>query len=285
MKKGILIYKKSDYEKNSWFAKELVKNLEVLGCDTKIILYEDIKLSIFEGEFFIIYKGEKLKNIDFAINRSRDFILSNHLEKANIKVFNNAKVTEICNNKLLTHQFINSKEIACANTFLVNKERFSNKMYKKFPYVVKSADGHGGSEVFKVNDEKELVEAVKKINDKVFLIQEFIEKSGKDVRVFVVGGKIIASILRYSKSDFKANFSLGGSSKVYELKDVQKNSIEKICNKLYFDFVGIDFLVDENNNFYFNEIEDVVGSRTLYENCKDIDIAKIYCKHIIKNLL
>jgi len=48
-----------------------------------------------------------------------------------------------------------------------------------------------------------------------------------------------------------------------------------------FDMVGIDFILDDNGNLVFNEIEDVVGARMLYQ-CSDIDIVKEYLSYISK---
>ena len=45
-------------------------------------------------------------------------------------------------------------------------------------------------------------------------------------------------------------------------------------------YVGIDFILDDNNKFIFNEIEDVVGSRMLYQ-VSDIDIVDLYLNKII----
>ena len=52
---------------------------------------------------------------------------------------------------------------------------------------------------------------------------------------------------------------------------------------LDFDFVGIDFILDENGQFLFNEIEDVVGTRTLYKHY-EIDVVQTYLKYIKKQL-
>ena len=59
--------------------------------------------------------------------------------------------------------------------------------------------------------------------------------------------------------------------------------VNRIVQAYEFGFVGIDFLFDADGNFIFNEIEDVVGSRTLsiYSN---IDAVDLYLKYIDETL-
>ena len=45
--------------------------------------------------------------------------------------------------------------------------------------------------------------------------------------------------------------------------------------------VSIDFIIDDNDQLIFNEIEDVVGARMLYK-CSDIDIVREYLSYIKK---
>ncbi|MDY0396883.1 hypothetical protein RWE15_24520 [Virgibacillus halophilus] len=106
---------------------------------------------------------------------------------------------------------------------------------------------------------------------------------GRDIRVFVVGKKIIGAVLRKSDNDFRANFTLGGTAEWYELSQSEKETIQTIINHFDFGMVGIDFLIDHTGRLLFNEMEDVVGSRTLSE-VSEVNILKEYIK-LIKHSL
>ena len=56
----------------------------------------------------------------------------------------------------------------------------------------------------------------------------------------------------------------------------------KIASLLKFDYIGIDFVFNEGK-IVFNEIEDSVGSRMVYEKT-DIDILRLYCDYIKKEM-
>jgi hypothetical protein len=96
--------------------------------------------------------------------------------------------------------------------------------------------------------------------------------------------KIVKAILRKSTKDFRANYSISKSAEVYELNENEISLINKVINLFSIDYAGIDFLINENNELIFNEIEDSVGARALYE-LTDINIASLYIEHIYKTLL
>ena len=56
--------------------------------------------------------------------------------------------------------------------------------------------------------------------------------------------------------------------------------MEKIIGEFDFGLVGIDFLIDEQEDFVFNEIEDVVGARMLYQ-VSDINLLHEYFVYIL----
>jgi len=66
------------------------------------------------------------------------------------------------------------------------------------------------------------------------------------------------------------------------LTEENKKSVKRILEYLKSDFIGIDFMLNQKVEFVFNEIEDVVGIRTLYEY-GHIDTAKVYVEYIAQN--
>lgn len=106
----------------------------------------------------------------------------------------------------------------------------------------------------------------------------------RDLRVYVIGSRIVASVLRSSLKDFRANFSRGGEVQLYELTPEQKELVNRVIHAFHFGMVGIDFILDENDNLILNEIEDVAGARMLYECKPDIDIAQEYLAYVLEQL-
>lgn len=157
-----------------------------------------------------------------------------------------------------------------------------------WPVVIKTVGGRGGAEVYLAMDAIMLAEMIRDIlSEGRYVVQPLCGRPGTDIRVFVVGREPIAAIRRQSviegMAGFKANFSMGGKAELYKLNDTELHIVKKIAEAFQFDYVGIDFLMDANGQFLFNEIEDAAGSRTL-SICSDIDIADSFLAHVARTM-
>ena len=280
MFKGLLIYTKDDYEKNKWFADQFIKHSNKYQLDIQLTFAEELSLLIDDGQLSV-YSGRMKIHPDFVINRSRNSQISLHFELMGCRVYNNSQVTDICNNKAKTHQMINSHGIKSVKTLISFK---NEQTLLNFPVILKTNSGHGGKEVFKANTRAELDEHLKTFDAYEVIQQEMCDNPGVDIRVFVLGKEIIGAIKRSSSNSFKSNFSLGGQAERYSLSQSQQKLVKKIINILDIDFVGIDFLLNQNGEFLFNEIEDVVGTRTLYQHY-EYDVVQKYLEYIQHQLV
>ena len=61
---------------------------------------------------------------------------------------------------------------------------------------------------------------------------------------------------------------------------MEEEYVRRVCGGLRPDFIGVDFLYEKGVP-YLNEIEDIVGSRMVYEN-SDIDILDLYAEYIVR---
>ncbi len=114
-----------------------------------------------------------------------------------------------------------------------------------------------------------------------YVCQPFIEGPREDVRVYVIGKRIVAAVKRSApEGEFRANASLGGMVSRYELKEKDREYVEKIIDKLHDGLIGVDFIIDSDGQFVFSEIEDVVGARMLYRTHPEIDILREYLEWI-----
>ncbi len=213
--------------------------------------------------------GAELKTPDydggaeFVINRSNDFRVAERFEKRGIRVFNPSEFSYLANDKQRCYDFMEQNGIEIMPT-----------RYKTPPFVKKPRDGHGGRGVIMCNFEDDY--------DENTVCQKPASDLGRDLRVWVIGGEIVASMLRVSNTDFRSNFCLGGKALSYELSEGEVTLIKKIISLVKGDYYGIDFVFD-SGKAVFNELEDTVGARMLYEK-GDIDILALYCEYI-KNQL
>lgn len=252
---GIIVYDDASLKKNEFFAKKLTSELSALGLSTKVVLPHEAE-------------NEK---VDFAVMRVYDERVSRLLESGGVRVINSAFVSSICNDKWKTFEFYRGKGIPLAPTQRAEECDLS------FPRIVKARHGHGGSEVFFASNGSEFDRIVSSCRDEM-IVQPPVGIRGRDLRVYVIGGKPIVAMLRSSDVDFRSNFSLGGRAERHELSGEELALVDKVYSLLCADFIGIDFIPSENG-LILNEIEDVVGCRMVY-TYTNIDIIKLFAEHI-----
>ena len=236
-----------------------------------ILVYskEEAERNAFAVEKICSETGAKLVLPDYdgeaayVINRTNDYRVAERFEKRGIRVFNPSVFSRLANDKQACYDFMEKNGVEIMPT-----------RYKGVPFVKKPKNSHGGQGVEMCYSESDY--------DESFVCQKPASDLGKDLRVWVIGGEIIASILRENKNDFRSNFCLGGEATPYELGDSEIKTVKKIISLVKGDYYGIDFVFD-GGKIVFNELEDTVGARMLYAKT-DVDILKLYTDYI-KNQL
>lgn len=276
--KGALFYEGFEAERNKRYIELYFDACKKRGVLLSVYLLERLSFGVQGDQPFLFYDGAPLDLPDFALMRLREPLLSHQLESMGVKTFNSSKVCEICNDKRRTHQFAQSIGLPMMDTWFLTRGGAIPAL--PYPVVVKSAGGFGGHEVRLVKDEAELVAALGAFSGEGAVAQRLASDAGKDLRVYVVGNEIVISMLRTSKGDFRSNFGLGGSAAPYALEKRERAMVERVLSHMEFGLAGIDFVFHEGKAV-FNEIEDVVGARMLYQYT-DIDIVSVYLNHILK---
>lgn len=281
--KGWLIYDRAGAKRNESYISMHFEEAKPLGIELELKYVEDFTFGVCKGERFLLYKEKKEEKPAFVICRTIHPFFSKHLEDMGFLLFNNAKVSEICNDKAKTYAYLADKGIPMIDSVFWRNETAEREL-KKMPdnIVVKAVDGHGGTQVF-LKQDGNAEEILKGIGTSDVVVQPLVGTSHQDVRVYVIGEEIIAAVCRTAKDGFKSNYSLGGKVELYRLKPSQEALVKKIIREFSFGLVGIDFLIDENGEFIFNEIEDVVGARMLYQ-CSDIPLVQKYLMHIMEQV-
>lgn len=272
-----LIYNKFESERNKTCIDFYFQESKLRGIELTLLLEEELTISVIDNQLVLASNDEPLKKPDFVICRTMNPMLSWQLEQLGIRVFNNSMVSEICNDKMRCYTYVASLGVPVPNT-LYNCEL---SVFSPYPLVIKPTDGKGGKHVFLLHSYEEFLSAKDEIGNHPYVIQRPME-AGMDLRVYVIGKEIITSILRISCGDFRSNFCLGGQAQLYTLSPKEREVVQKIIDGFDFDYVGIDFLF-QNGKLVFNEIEDVVGARMVYDKT-DINIVGLYLDHILKKM-
>lgn len=268
MMKGLLLYTGNDAGVNQWFIEHLKEVAKTKGME--------LDFAIFDRDFFA-NDMDRFHQYDFCINRTRISGVNAFLEADHIRCYNNGKTVAVANDKWRT--FLLCKELGIPTVDTVQFDA-SDDAELEYPFIIKSRNGHGGSEVFWINDKKDL-QSLAFSNPKGYIAQKPVSDIGVDVRIYVLGDRPIAGVKRTSSVDFRSNFSLGGQVELFSPTQEQLAIIDKLQKRIAADYAGYDFILHEGK-WILNEIEDVVGARMLYSLC-NYDIGEAFMDYIRRN--
>lgn len=259
MKIGILSFYPS--RKRDKEALMLKKAAIALGHKAVVFRHTNAQLVFDQNHPRVLYRGKKLPSYDVIIPRASK-VNNNDLESAIIKqfelmgvpVFNSFSSIVRAKNKLRTLQVLDHLDISIPRTVVVRKMEYINEAIDKVggvPVIVKTPYGSLGSGVAIVESKRSLYSALDIIwgSSDLILIQEYIKASkGKDIRVIVVNDKVVAAMERRArKGDFRSNIGQGGSGRMVDLSEEEKEISIQATKALKLQYAGVDLIKDKDH--------------------------------------
>lgn len=285
MKTCWLLYEAKDLAVNRDYAAMMQEYGLRYGLAVEPVTLEELTLGMTNsGEPYALLRG-KPSRPDAVLSRMRLDWVSEHLESMGIPTFNNSKVCRICNDKRRTHLFLQG--LPMAETVFPTDAAAG---FPGMPRVLKPADGHGGKGVQLVSDAEGWQAALtdlKMQQDRPVLHQAPVDAPGRDLRVYVLFGKILAGVMRTAKQGIISNFKLGGSVGLHTLTEAEQRLAQAVIDRFAaadapLHMAGVDLLYTKEGPV-ISEVEDVVGSRMLYQ-VSDIDLADRYLAGIAERI-
>ncbi|MEW6195972.1 MAG: lysine biosynthesis protein LysX [Bacteroidota bacterium] len=173
---------------------------KIKGAELVMIDDREIKFNLGKDKFDLDIVVER------CINHSRALHGLKLFESAGVKCVNTYSVATICGDKLLTSVALAENKVPQPEVRVAFTEESALKAIEEmgYPVVLKPAVGSWGRLLSKIND-RDAAEAILEhktvlgsYHHSIFYIQKYVEKSGRDIRSFVVGDKCIAAIYRTS---------------------------------------------------------------------------------------
>jgi gamma-F420-2:alpha-L-glutamate ligase len=171
-------------------------------------------------------------------------------ERLNVLTLPNSDSIIASKDKMYANQILAQAGLPIPKTLLTRFPVESALVEKQigFPCVLKVVTGSHGAGVYLCETPKQFEDLSELISSLDFrnsmIVQEYIKHSeGKDLRVIVVGGKVVGAMLRESTDgSFKANISRGGIGKPYEVDDEMEMLSIQVAKTLNLDIAGVDLL-------------------------------------------
>lgn len=245
------------YEVVRWEEKALIEAARELGLEVEPIHLHSVYLPI---------GGNSGYNVDIALQRAISHAVALNstiaFESMGIRVINGSLPTAIAMNKLWTARVLVSKGIKIPRTIITFDYEPSVKAVEAlggYPVVMKPIDGSWGRLISLVRDQEELrtllehkdfiPNPVMRIN----MIQEFVKKPGRDIRVFVIGDEAPVAIYRVS-DHWITNTARGGVALPAKVDSELEEIAIKTAKAIGGEFLGIDVFEDPERGYLVNEI-------------------------------
>ena len=280
MKRGWLLCKE-DFQ-SSYECKRLVEEFDKAKINIEVIDPHLIDIFIDRDDRkSVLVEGKSLPLPSFVLPRTGSgttyYIKAviRHFERMGVIVLNGSEAIDNVKDKLYTHQILAQSNLDIPKTMLL-KHPIDVKFVEKnigFPVIVKTISGSYGKGVFIADGKKQLTQLITmyEITKKSYniVIQEFIKDSyGKDLRVFVLNGKVIGCMMRQSlDDDFRANIMRGGEGIPYQVNDKVEWIATEAAKVLDLDIAGVDLLFD-NGGYKICEVNSSPGFKGMEEYTK-----------------
>uniref|UniRef100_A0A4W3JFL9 N-acetylaspartylglutamate synthase n=1 Tax=Callorhinchus milii TaxID=7868 RepID=A0A4W3JFL9_CALMI len=266
----------------------------------RMVLMDEIVITIEQGGLGLRIKQESITSYPQVVvvrvptpwvQNDSDITVLRHLEKMGCRLANRPQAILNCVNKFWTFQELAGHGIPLPDTFSYGGHEEFSKMIDEaeplgYPVVVKNTRGHRGKAVFLARDKHHLSDLSHLIRHEApYLFQKYVKEShGKDIRVVVVGGRVIGAMLRCSTDGrMQSNCSLGGVGVMCQLSEQGKQLAIQVSNILGMDVCGIDLLRNDDGSFVVCEANANVGFIAFDKAC-NLDVGGIIADYALSLL-
>jgi len=275
--------------------KRIIEAGEMRGHEMHFLNIKECYMKLDATTPEIHYRGGKiLDQFDAIIPRIRPSItfygcaLTRQFEALKVYCLNSAMAITQSRDKLYSLQLLLNHGVDIPTTGFANSPLDTDDLIKMVggpPLIVKLLEGTQGKGVVLAETKKaaeSVINAFKSLNANI-LVQEFIkEANGKDIRCFVIDGKVVAAIQREAMpGEFRANIHLGGTASVIKVTAEEKRIAVKAAKAMDLKVAGVDIIRSSKGPLLL-EVNSSPGLEGI-EGATNKDIAGEMIKAIEKN--
>jgi len=209
------------------------------------------------------------------------------LEEYGVYVINPALSIEKSVNKYYTSALLEKAGIMSPRTVVTESFTESMRAFEELggDVVVKPLFGSLGAGITRLTDGDIAYRVFRALEStqSVFYIQEYIPHGNKDIRAFVIGDEVVASMKRVG-AGWKTNISSGAAPEPYEASDEEVETSLKAAETLGLEYTGVDLMRSEDDGtLYTLEVNSTPGWEGL-QKVTTVDIAERLVEYVLEQL-
>ena len=269
--------------REGWHTRELTRALEVRGHTWAIVPYEGLVASIGRRSG-LRSRAADLDRADAVLARiipsgSLEQIIYrvdalHRLEDRGVRVMNSPRAIERTVDKFWTSALLEQCGLPTPDTIVCETPEEAVAAFRELgDVIVKPLFGSMGLGMVRVSDEEMAFRVFKTIEQirGVYYLQRAIEHEGRDIRAFVVGGRVLAAIERRSDG-WRTNLSRGGTARPIELSEAWAGLAVRAAAAVGAEYAGVDLLPARDGTVYVLEVNGIPGWQGLQE-ATGVDVA------------
>jgi ribosomal protein S6--L-glutamate ligase len=225
------------------------------GHEVRIVNYAECYVMVEQNKPVVRYRGEEIQDVDVIIPRIAASLtkygsaVARQFEMQGVFTAASSIAIARSRDKLRATQIMARAGVGIPKTAFARGTAEIDDVIEQVggaPLIIKVARGTHGNGVV-LAETKKAAQAVMQafyVEGVSFLVQEFIaESAGTDIRAFVVGGKVVASMKRQSlDDDFRSNLHQGGEGTPVKLTDEERKTAQKAAKAMGLPICGVDMM-------------------------------------------
>jgi len=250
------------------------------------------KIDVRKISFGLTEPPAALADLDIAIDRcmatSRSLYVTRFVESYGVPIVNGPETAEVCADKVKNSLALADAGVPTPATEVAFTSDAALEIVERFGYpcVLKPVMGSWGRLMAKI-DSRGAAEAIFEHKEtlghyehKVFYIQEFVDKPGRDIRVLAVDGEPIAAMVRQS-DHWLTNASREAETAPFELTDEVRDIVAQASEAVGGGLLGVDLMevgvgeepdaADDTPNYTVHEVNHTVEFKAL-DSTVDVDV-------------
>ena len=277
-------------------SKQLLLEIKNSGHIAVYLRVSQISPVITSDGIEFTYGGKKL-SIDGGVIRNLGFISTTEqmvkrfdtlkaMENKGIVLINRPEAMLTARDKFGSLVKLKEAGIPVPDTAIVESPFEAMRLTEQWKEVViKPLMGSLGLGAVRVSDPDiafRVAKSILSVNQPVY-IQKYVRKPERDIRVFVVGDKVLGSIYRINKTSWKTNVAQGALTQVVLPDKYLEEIALKATSVLGLDYAGLDIVEDLDGGYKVLE----VNASPLWEGfyqATNINPAKYIIQHLIQKI-
>jgi ribosomal protein S6--L-glutamate ligase len=235
-----------------WATTEIIDALTDRNVETLYVKTPEVHL-ILGAKVDAVYERRSLSELDEVVPRigrsltQLGVMLLKHFELMMIPSTLSREGLVTARNKYLTLQALHDAGVRIPESILIASRSKSEEPTDNLspPLVIKLLSGTQGIGVMRVRDTKEagpIIDTLSEL-DQMICLQKFLPNPGEDIRIFLVGGEVVAAMKRKAApNEWRSNIHIGGHGIAHKPSEEETETAVKATQAVGVEIAGVDLI-------------------------------------------